>query len=128
MVDFVDVFVFFIDFIFWCYITEYISLGFLYNWCFSASSCGDSSNSSVIDVSHVVCSTGSEKSVTNYSISPGGMRYYISSCVVIVDTPFRKVLDRLEKFYNFYKEYGRSGGFDVWKVMEKGDSDYTIIL
>nr|XP_017228819.1 PREDICTED: protein FAR1-RELATED SEQUENCE 5-like [Daucus carota subsp. sativus] len=93
------------------------------------SSCGDSSNISVVEVSRAVCSTGSSDSVDNYTVSPGGMRYYIPSCVDAVDTPVcNQVFDSLEKAYRFYKEYGRLGGFDVRKATEKKDSDGTIIL
>ncbi|KAL1831425.1 hypothetical protein ACET3Z_001076 [Daucus carota] len=44
------------------------------------SSCGDSSNISVVEVPRAVCSTGSNDSVDNYTVSPGGMRQGDTLC------------------------------------------------
>ncbi|XP_063948184.1 protein FAR1-RELATED SEQUENCE 5-like [Daucus carota subsp. sativus] len=90
------------------------------------SSCGDSSN---VCVSIPVSSTESEKSVTNCIVSPGGMKYFMPSSVDGSQVPFQnQSFDSLDKAYNFYREYGRLGGFDVRKTTEKRDADGTIIL
>nr|XP_017228025.1 PREDICTED: protein FAR1-RELATED SEQUENCE 5-like [Daucus carota subsp. sativus] len=87
---------------------------------------GESSN---VCASHAVCSTESDKSVTNCTVSPGGMRYFMPSIVAGSDVPFRnQAFDSLDKAYKFYKEYGRLGGFDVRKTTKKRDADGTIIL
>ncbi|XP_063935349.1 protein FAR1-RELATED SEQUENCE 5-like [Daucus carota subsp. sativus] len=90
------------------------------------SSCGDSSN---VSVSIPVSSTESEKSVTNCIVSPGGMKYFMPTSVDGSQVPFQnQSFDSLDKAYNFYREYGRLGGFDVRKTTEKRDADGTIIL
>ena len=94
--------------------------------CFLGSCSSESSN---VCVSHAVCSTESDKSVTNCTVSPGGMRYFMPSIVAGSDVPFRnQAFDSLDKAYKFYKEYGRLGGFDVRKTTERRDADGTIIL
>ena len=90
----------------------YLVIDFVLNCYCSESSSGDSSNISVVEVTRAICSTGSDDSVANYSVSPGGMSYYIPSCVAAVATPVRnQVFDSLEKAYRFYNEYGKLGSF-----------------
>ena len=108
---------------------EYYSIIYIifeYVCCISGSSCGDSSN---VSVSIPVSSTESEKSVTNCIVSPGGMKYFMPTSVDGSQVPFQnQSFDSLDKAYNFYREYGRLGGFDVRKTTEKRDADGTIIL
>ena len=90
----------------------YLVIDFVLNCYCSESSSGDSLNISVVEVTPAICSTGSDDSVANYSVSPGGMSYYIPSCVAAVATPVRnQVFDSLEKAYRFYNEYGKLGSF-----------------
>ncbi|XP_074380435.1 protein FAR1-RELATED SEQUENCE 5-like [Apium graveolens] len=92
------------------------------------SSCGDSSQIN----SGLISSGGSEvgeSSVTDYIVSPGGMKYYLPSYVGDISVPFEnQVFDNLNKGYYFYKEYARLSSFGVRKTAEKKDVDQTITL
>ncbi|XP_074342492.1 protein FAR-RED IMPAIRED RESPONSE 1 [Apium graveolens] len=95
--------------------------------CFGLS-CGDSSriNSGLISSGG---SDVSESSVTDYIISPSGMKYYLPSYVGDISVPFEnQVFDSLNKGYCFYKEYARLSGFGVRKTTEKEDAHRTITL
>ena len=95
----------------------------------TGSTCGDCSRVGAVDVSDVVVSDECDSSITNYTLSPGGQKYYLPSSVDLVEMPFaNQVFDSLDKAFKFYKEYGRLGGFDVRKGTEKKDADGTIIL
>ncbi|XP_074364867.1 protein FAR1-RELATED SEQUENCE 5-like [Apium graveolens] len=92
------------------------------------SSWGDSSriNSGIISSGG---SEVSESSVTDYIVSPGGMKYYLPSYVGDICVPFEnQVFDSLNKGYCFYKEYAWLSGFGVRKITEKKDADRTITL
>ncbi|KAK1386236.1 hypothetical protein POM88_023971 [Heracleum sosnowskyi] len=96
------------------------------------SNCGDSSRTSTgisTIVSTDISSIGNEGSVTSYTESPGGNRYYIPSSVGEIAIPFtHQVFESLAKGYKFYKDYGRLGGFSVRKTTEKRDDDGKTIL
>ncbi|KAK1368572.1 hypothetical protein POM88_034664 [Heracleum sosnowskyi] len=79
------------------------------------SSCGDSSRISSgvsTDVSSGACSAENEGSVTSYSMSPGGQRYFIPTCGDLNCIPVKDmVFESLHKAYKFYKN--REGFNDV---------------
>ncbi|XP_017239678.2 protein FAR1-RELATED SEQUENCE 5-like [Daucus carota subsp. sativus] len=79
--------------------------------------CGDCSRVGAVDVSDVVVSDECDSSITNYTLSPGGQKYYLPSSVDLVEMPFaNQVFDSLDKAFKFYKEYGRLGvkkGYNV---------------
>ncbi|KAL8087766.1 hypothetical protein AgCh_037789 [Apium graveolens] len=82
-------------------------------------------------VSSVGGSVDSECSITDNKVSPGGRKYYKSSCVGDINVPFEnQVFVSLDKGYIFYKEYAYLGGFGVRKGTEKKDKDdvKTILL
>ncbi|XP_074347189.1 protein FAR1-RELATED SEQUENCE 5-like [Apium graveolens] len=96
------------------------------------SFCGDSSKSgSDVGISVVtdVSSTESESSSRNYTISPGGNRYYIPSCVVENGVPYtNQVFESVDQGYQFYNTYARLGDFSVRKTTEKLDDAGTVLL
>ena len=95
----------------------------------TGSTCGDCSRVGAVDISDGIVSDDCDSSITNYTLSPGGQKYYLPSCVGSIEVPFaNQIFDSLEKAFKFYKEYGRLGGFNEWKATEKKDSDGTIIL
>ncbi|XP_074336801.1 protein FAR1-RELATED SEQUENCE 5-like [Apium graveolens] len=76
-----------------------------------------------------VSSTESESSSRNYTISPGGNRYYISSCVVDNGVPYtNQVFESVDQGYQFYNTYARLGGFSFRKTTEKLDDVGTVLL
>ncbi|KAK1376405.1 STI1 domain-containing protein [Heracleum sosnowskyi] len=97
-----------------------------------SSNCGDSPQTSTgisTIISTDISSIGNEGSVTSYTESPGGNRYYIPSSVGEIALPFtHQVFESLAKGYKFYKDYGRLGGFIVRKTTEKRDDDGETIL
>lgn len=100
------------------------------NFNFSGSYCGDSSRVAVSsDVSSCVCSTENDGSVSSYSLSPGGNRYFKPNCVDLSCIPVKDmVFESLHKAYKFYKQYGQVSGFTVRKSTEKKDGEGTIVL
>ncbi|KAK1396112.1 hypothetical protein POM88_005975 [Heracleum sosnowskyi] len=96
------------------------------------SSCGDSSRISSgvsTDVSSGACSAENEGSVTSYSMSPGGQRYFIPTCGDLNCIPAKDmVFESLHKAYKFYKNYGQQSGFTVRRSTEKKNGENNIIL
>ncbi|XP_074361300.1 protein FAR1-RELATED SEQUENCE 5-like, partial [Apium graveolens] len=96
------------------------------------SFCGDSfrsGNDVGISIFTDLSSTESESSVRNYTISPGGNRYYIPNCVVENDMPYtNQVFESVDQGYRFYKAYARLGGFSVRKTTEKTNNVGTVML
>ncbi|XP_074327581.1 protein FAR1-RELATED SEQUENCE 5-like [Apium graveolens] len=93
---------------------------------------GDSSRSGldvgigvVTDLSLTEC----ERSSRNYTISPGGKKYYIPSCVVENCMPYtNQVFESVDQGYQFYNTYARLGGFSIRKTTEKLDDAGTVLL
>ncbi|KAL1823979.1 hypothetical protein ACET3Z_010757 [Daucus carota] len=88
------------------------------------STCGDCSRVGAVDVSDVVVSDGCDNSITNYTLSPGGQKYYLPSSVDLVEMPFaNQVFDSLDKAFKFYKEYGRLGVKKGYNVANFGSEE-----
>ncbi|KAK1359678.1 hypothetical protein POM88_044152 [Heracleum sosnowskyi] len=94
-------------------------------------SSGDSSQISrfIGDSSSHSASLESDDVISWCTVTPGGHRHYVPTCVDDSSKPVvNQVFDSLEKGMTFYMEYGQLCGFDTRRSTENKDDDNIIIL